>query len=162
MRRTAILVLVVVVAGQAVTAGWRRDGRDRARAADDDRRAVMRAAAAHAINLLSVNHRSIDRDMKRVLTTSTGPEREAHERDARARRESALRNKVVQTGVLRAIGLESMSADRHTADVLVVADAVIRWENGENATPEERFYRWRMRVGKVGGLWLVSESELVP
>ncbi|MEZ0072917.1 hypothetical protein [Planotetraspora sp. GP83] len=162
MRRALIIglaVLVAALAGALVLVGKSRDA---ARAAEDDRQAAVRAAAAHAVDMLSLNHRTVDEDMNRVIATSTGPERERYTANRAALKEATLKNKVVQTGVLRATGLASMGADRQSAEVLIVADAVIHWEDGKNAAPEERFYRWRMKVSKAGGLWLVSQSEAVP
>jgi Mce-associated membrane protein len=65
---------------------------------------------------------------------------------------------VVQTAVLRSVGLVSMRGS--TAEVLVVADVVIRWE-GREEPPQERFYRWKMQVAKVGGAWLVAKEEQI-
>ncbi|MBP2704885.1 hypothetical protein JOL79_13775 [Microbispora sp. RL4-1S] len=157
---TALLTaLVLVLAGLAY---WLNVQLADERALAADREAVVRAAAAHAVALLSVNHRTVDDDLKRALATATGQERADYEKNAPALRATTLEKKVVQTGVLRASALESLSADRRTAEVLIVADAEIHWEDGKKAAPEERFYRWRMKVTEAGGLWLVAAAERVP
>ncbi|WP_203888133.1 hypothetical protein [Planotetraspora kaengkrachanensis] len=161
MRRALVVCLLLVTVALAGAVVWAGRARDAARAVQDDRRSAARAAAVHAVNLLSVDHRTVDDDMKRVLATSTGEEREEYARNEAALKKATIDNKVVQTGVLRATGLASMTGDRRRAEVLIVADAVIDWEDGRNAAPEERFYRWRMEVTKTGGVWLVSKVELV-
>lgn len=155
-RTIGLAVLVVILAGVALQV---RANRDAAQAVAEDRQEAVRAAAAHAVELLSVNHRTIDEDLRRVLVTSTGRERARLVDEQAELKAATLKNKVVQTGVLRASALESV--DGATAQVLIVADAVIHWEDGKNTPPEERFFRWRMKVDKVSGRWLVSESELV-
>ncbi|WP_433499593.1 hypothetical protein ACQP1K_04430 [Sphaerimonospora sp. CA-214678] len=158
-RRVPVIGLVILVVGLAGVALWVRAARDASWEAAQARQAAVRAAAAHAVGLLSLNHRTVDEDLKRVLVTSTGRERERYADGQAALKAATLKNKVVQTGVLRASALESADAGR--ARVLIVADAVIRWEHGEKTAPEERFFRWRMEVSKVSGRWLVSDSELV-
>ncbi|MFC0549462.1 hypothetical protein ACFFHJ_01070 [Planotetraspora thailandica] len=156
-----LIVSFVVAAALAAAAVRLGEARDAAQVLQDAGRVATRAAAAHAVSLLSIDHRTIEADMKRVEATSTGEQREEFIRGEPALRQATLDNKVVQTGALRATGLESMSADRTSAEVLIAADAVIHWEDGRKAAPEERFFRWRMEVSKVGGIWLVSRSELV-
>jgi len=153
-----LAVLAVVLAG---TAYWLRGTLRGAEELAADRQAAVRAAAAHAVSLLSLNHRTFDDDIKRVLATSVGQEREEYAKSSEALKATAVKNKVVQTGVLRGAALASMSGDRRTAQVLIVADAVVRWEDGRKTPPEERFYRWRMEVTRASGLWLVSRSEVV-
>nr|WP_240974149.1 hypothetical protein [Nonomuraea sp. FMUSA5-5] len=136
------------------TGGWiaaqAREEQGRA----DDRQAVLQAAGTHAKNLVSLDYKSADADVRRILTTSTGAARAEYEANAAKLRATTVENKVVQQGVLRATGLVSMSAT--TARVLVVADVEIRWD-GSRSAPQERFYRWQMDLSKAGGAWLVSK-----
>ncbi|MFD9944047.1 hypothetical protein ACFWYW_26495 [Nonomuraea sp. NPDC059023] len=127
-------------------------------ATDDDRAAALDAAGTHAVNLLSLNYKTVDADLGRILATSTGAARAEYTANAARLKETTITNKVVQHGVLRARGLESMTGG--IAKVLVVADVEIRWEGSKNA-PQERFYRWSMDVTKVGGVWLVSKAVQV-
>ena len=159
-RRHVVLTLAaltLVLGGGLV---WIRMDLAEARAALEEREAAMRAAGVHAVALLSVDHRTVDQDIKRILTTSTGEARDANMKDAPALKQATIANKVIQTGVVRSAGLVTMNAERTAADVLVVADAVIRWE-GVKAAPQDRFYRWSMRVSKVGSAWLVARAEQV-
>jgi len=163
-RRTRRLVVMPVLAGLvvALAAGlvWIRIELAAARTAEEEREAALRAAGVHAVSLLSVNHRTVDEDIRRILSTSTGEAKQRHTANAAALKRAAIDTKAIQTGVVRAAGLVSMNAELTSADVLVVADALLWWEGGKPA-PQDRYYRWRMRVSKVGGAWLVSKAEQV-
>ncbi|MFJ2030429.1 hypothetical protein [Streptosporangium sp. NPDC087985] len=156
--RIAGPVLGVLIAVLLAAAFWvGRDLRD-AQAAADDREAAVRAAGAHAVALLSVSHWSVDADLKRILDTSTGAARAKYAGDLGTLRETAIKEKILQTGALRAAGLVSLVGN--TARVMVVGDAVIR-QDGSKKAPREQFSQWNMEVTKAGGVWLVSKAELV-
>ncbi|WP_214414925.1 hypothetical protein [Sphaerisporangium fuscum] len=162
-RRTRLLViaaLLVLVAGLGVA--WVRIGGDldEARSAARDREAAVRAAERYALTLLAVDYRTVDRDVQRVLDSSTGAAKDEYAQQAGNLKAATLRNKVTQTGVVRAAGLVTMNPGRSGARVLVVADSVIRWEGAKTA-PQERFYRWSVEVTKVRGAWWVSKLEQV-
>ncbi|MBB4698459.1 hypothetical protein [Sphaerisporangium siamense] len=162
-RRTRLLVLTalaVLIAGLGVA--WVRVGADldAARAAARDRSAAVQAAERYALTLMAVDHRTLDRDVRRVLDSSVGQARSDYARDVERLKAATLRNKAVQTGVVRAAGLVSIDARGTSARVLVVADSVIRWE-GVKTAPQERFYRWNMEVTKTRGAWWVSKLEQV-
>lgn len=156
--RILIPVLSVLIALLAAAGFWvgvqERDEQARA----DDRQAALAAAGTHAVDVLSLNYRTVDTDVARILATSTGPARAEYASLAGRLKETTVANKVVQQGVLRATGLVSLSGA--SARVLVVADADIHWEgtNGTSTPAPERFYRWQMDLTKVGGVWLVSKA----
>ncbi|MEU0572790.1 hypothetical protein ABZ297_46320 [Nonomuraea sp. NPDC005983] len=152
---TMLVVLAVVLAAGVVWA-YLKDRDAQARA--DDRDAALRAAGNHAVSLLSLNYKTIDADMRRILATSTGGARSAYEANAGRLKETTVANKVIQYGVLRASGMVSQAET--SAQVLVVADVDIRWD-GSKTPAQERFYRWAMDVTKVGGVWLVSKAVQV-
>ncbi|WP_307845204.1 hypothetical protein [Planomonospora sp. ID67723] len=159
LRRLLPWLLGLLIAALAATAFWVGGQLRDAQAAADDREAALRAAGAHAVNLLSVGHRTVDADLRRILDTSTGQARAEYARNAAVLKETTTTGRILQTGALRAVGLVSLEGAK--ARVLVVGDAVVRWDGSENA-PQERFYRWSMEVTKVGQAWLVSKAELVP
>ncbi|WP_433353038.1 hypothetical protein ACQP25_07080 [Microtetraspora malaysiensis] len=170
MRRALIAGLTVLVAGLAAAALWLGAARNAAQQDERDRRAAVRAAAVHAAALLTLDHHTVDQDVARLVATSTGQARDGYVKGRDAMRQTALQREVSQGGVLRAAGLVSMAAGGRSAEVLVVGDALIRWgADGKRGggdlsgagEPEERAYRWRMEVAKVGDRWLVSRAELV-
>ncbi len=156
--KIAGLVLGLLIVALLAAAFWLSGALREAQAAADDREAAMRAAGTHALDLLSVGHRTVDADIKRILDTSTGAARAEYVRTVTTLKETTVKNKVLQTGALRASGLVSLKGG--TARVMVVGDALIRWEGSEQP-PQERFYQWNMEVTKVGTVWLVSKAELV-
>ena len=143
-------MLAVLVGTGVWIAAQARDEQGRA----GDKQAVLLAAGTHAKNLISLDYKTADADVQRILDTSTGAARTEYAANSRKLRSTTVTNKVVQHGVLRATGLVSM-ADA-AAKVLVVADVEIRWD-GSKSAPQERYYRWSMDVTKVGGVWLVSK-----
>ncbi|MER6825815.1 hypothetical protein ABT352_07495 [Streptosporangium sp. NPDC000563] len=151
-------MLGVLIVALLVAAFWIGAALRDAQTAADDRQAALRAAGAHALHLLSVGYRSVDEDIERILDTSTGVARAEYARTAAELKRSTVKDKILQTGALRASGLVSLKGS--TAQVMVVGDAVIRRDGSKDA-PQERFYRWNMEVTKVGGSWLVSQAELV-
>jgi Mce-associated membrane protein len=156
--RIAAPVLGVLIAALLAVAFWVGGDLRDAQAAADDRQAAMRVAGMHAVYLLSVSHQSVDADIKRILDTSTGSARAEYARTSVALKETTVKGKVLATGALRATGLVSLRGT--TAQVMVVGDALVRKDGGENV-PQERFYRWNMEVTKVGGAWLVSKAEVI-
>jgi Mce-associated membrane protein len=158
MKNLAVAVLAVAVLALGGAVYWVSGELREAQAAAQERRAVVEIAGAHAVNLLSVSHQSVDDDIRRVLLTSTGAAKQAWAAGAERLKRTTVADKVVQTAVLRSVGLVSMRGS--TAEVLVVADVVIRWE-GREEPPQERFYRWKMQVAKTGGAWLVAKEEQI-
>ncbi|GII93294.1 hypothetical protein [Sinosporangium siamense] len=149
-------VLITVLIVMAVWLWWQVSA---AQLAADERAKALNAAGAHAVNLLSVSHKTIDEDIKRALSSATGRAKAEFARDSEVLKKTTVDDKILQTAVLRATGL--ITTDGSTARVLVVADSLVRWEDSE-AAPAKRFYRWNMQVTKVGRSWLVSEAERVP
>ncbi|WP_219460509.1 hypothetical protein [Nonomuraea rhizosphaerae] len=151
-----VLVLVVVLLGAAVVFLRQQDVAEQARA--DDRRTALRVAGEHAINLLTLDYKTVDADLNRLLATSTGLARQEYAAGAAALKSETVKDKVVQHGVVRAAAMVSMTGV--TARVLVVADVEIRKEGGK--TPQQDgFYRWSMDMTKVEGAWLVSKAVQV-
>lgn len=155
--RTTWILIPLVVALAAVAAWTFVQLRDE-QALADDRQAALDAAGTHAVDLLSLNYKSVDADLARILATSTGPARAEYAANAVKLKDTTVANKVVQNGVLRSAGLVSLA--NGTAKVLVVADVDIRWE-GADTPAQKRFYRWSMDLTKVGGAWLVSKAVQV-
>ncbi|WP_049563276.1 hypothetical protein [Nonomuraea sp. SBT364] len=160
-------LLAAAVALLAAALAWLVVQDRDAQAAWDDRQAVLLAARTHAVNLLSLDHETIDADVARILATSTGAARAEYEAGADKLKSTTKADKVVQEGVVRATGLVSIDGDAGgdgddggTARALVVADVEIRWD-GSDSPPQERFYRWQMDLAKVKGVWLVSKAVQV-
>lgn len=72
MRRALTAGLVLLVVALALTVRHLAQARTEALATAEDGEMAVRAAAAHAVSLMSIDHRRIDDDIKRALATSTG------------------------------------------------------------------------------------------
>src|SRR5690606_41929280 len=124
MARVAVLVLAVLTALLAAAAVWLGgQGRD-AQARADDREAALRAASTHAMNLLSLNHETVDADVHRILTSSSGAASAAYEAAADEPVRTTREHKAVQEGAGGAGGLEALSGGRGLA--LGVGDGASR------------------------------------
>ncbi|MEW9554375.1 hypothetical protein [Nonomuraea sp. NPDC050783] len=156
--RIVIVVLGAMLAALVATGAWiaaeAREEQGRA----GDREAVLAAAGAHARNLVSLDYRTVEADLRRILDTSTGAARAEYVAAAARLKSTTVRDKVVQTGVLRATGLVSLTGTK--ARALAVADVEIHWD-GSGSPSQERYYRWSMELDKVGGVWLVSKAVQV-
>lgn len=152
--RILIVALSVTLALLVAAGVWISLQSREVQAEADDRQGALLAAGTHAKNLISLDYKSADADVKRILDTCTGGARADYEAVVDKLKSTTIANKVIQHGVLRATGLVSMKGA--TATVLVVADAEIRWD-GSKSAPQERFYRWSMDVTKARGAWLVSK-----
>ncbi|NAS25493.1 hypothetical protein GT755_27900 [Herbidospora sp. NEAU-GS84] len=154
----ALLALVLLL---GAAAGWVWTLRASALAREADEADAVAAASTHAVSLMSLDHRTFDTAFRGVVSTSTGETRARYERDQVAAREAVMKDKVLQTGVLRGAGLASMNAEGTRAQVLVVADVLVDFTGRKDDRLEDRFYRWRMDLAKENGRWLVANAELV-
>lgn len=110
--RIAGPLLGVLIAVLLAAAFWVGATLRDAQTAADDRQAALRAAGAHAVHLLSVGYRSVDEDIGRILGTSTGVARAEYARTAAELKRSTVKDKILQTGALRASGLVSLRGAR--------------------------------------------------
>ncbi|MFI7705628.1 hypothetical protein [Nonomuraea sp. NPDC049480] len=146
---------LAVLAGSGVwIAAQARDEQGRA----GDKEAALLAAGAHARNLISLDYRTVEADLQRIVDTSTGAARAEYVATADKLKSTTVQSKVVQHGVLRATGLVSLAGTK--AKVLAVADVEIRWDGSKNP-PQARYHRWSMDLDKIGGVWLVSKAVQV-
>jgi Mce-associated membrane protein len=123
-----------------------------------DRRAeVLHAARQQAVNFTTLDHRTLDRDLRRVLDGSTGSFRAEFAAGTTDLRGLVTANKAVSRGEVLEAGI--VSADDDSARVLVVADSTVT--NTASEQPERRHYRIQMDLQRSGGRWLVSDLTFV-
>jgi Mce-associated membrane protein len=144
------LALVVLLAATAVLLGVRARGEDRAESA---RSAALAAAEAHAVTLLSYDHRHLDRDFARAGKVLTGSFAEDYARTTRqVVRPSAEEVKAVVTAEVASASVVRASANR--AVVLLFVDQTTTSTRLEG--PKVDLNRVRMTLVRSGGQWLVS------
>lgn len=118
---------------------------------------VLQAARQHAVNFTTLDYRTLDRDLERVLRGATGQFRSEFEAGTTNLSELVTANKGVSEGEVLEAGIVSDDAD--SARVLVVADSTVT--NTAGPAPRPRYYRMQMDLVLVRGRWLVSDLQFV-
>jgi Mce-associated membrane protein len=159
-RATAILLVVVSVllAGTSAALGWtvvahKRDSNQ----LRDAREAALTAARQEIVNLDSLDHATIDRDLKRVVDGATGDFKAQFTRAQGDLKALTVQRKSVSTG--KVLWAAIVRADTDTATVLIAADRTVK----DASDPEGGVAhdRWRVDLEKHGGRWLVADLEAV-
>ena len=130
-----------------------------AAAADRDasREAVLRAAHQHVMNFTTIDHRTLDRDLRRVLRGSTGDFHKEFKAGTADLSSVLTGSEAVSNGEVLEAGL--VSADADSARVLVVADSTVR--NTASTEPQKRHYRMQLDLVVDDGRWLVSDLRFL-
>lgn len=154
-RAVALLsLLCLVLAATAVGLGLAlREQREEQRA----RAAALAAARQEAVNLTSIDHRQLDRDLQRVLDGATGAFKEDFAARSDDLRQLLTENQVVSEGSVLEAGLVRASGRRATA--LVVVDSTVR--NTAETEGSTRNYRVQVDLVRNGSRWLVSSLQFV-
>ena len=144
----AVLAVAVVLATQLQDA----------RAEDQRREAILQAARQQGVNITTLDHRSVDKDLKRVLDLSTGTFRTEFQAGTKDLTDLVVKNKAVSTGEVLAAGI--VTADSDSARVLVVADSTVS-NSANSAQKQVRHYRMQLDLVRRGDRWLTSTLTFV-
>lgn len=128
-----------------------------ARTRDDQRDAILHAARQQAVNFTTLDYRTMDRDLKRVLDGSTGDFRKEFEAGTKDLKDLVAKNQAVSQGDVLEAGIVTSDAD--SARVLVVADSTVT--NTNSNQPQKRHYRIQMDLVRERSRWLVSDLQFV-
>lgn len=139
--RAALAISVVAIVALGSAAGWLgyRIIDDRRTQAQQNE--FVQAARQAAINLATINHTTVDADIKRILDSTTGPFHDDFANRSQTFAEVVKQAQSTSQGTVSSAGLESRDGD--TAQVLVVMSVSM---SGVGA-PEQGPLSWRMRVG---------------
>lgn len=148
---TAVALALTVLGGLFGVQAWQGD-REEAR-----RHAALQAARQVALNLTTINHKTAEGDLQRLLDSSTGQFRKEFSDRSQSFVDVVRQAKVVTTGNVVAAGVESMKADSVRALVAVHGEV----ENTAAKQGQPRDYRLRITVTRVDGRWLASNVEFV-
>lgn len=149
---TVLAVAVVVLTGAF---GWNLYQQHRSDAA---RGAAIRAAKATVIAMMSVSAATVDRDMRRVLATSTGTFAEQYKANESQVRSAITENKVRARGTVLYAAVTSLDVGK-SATVYLAADTVVHNVSAPKGTKTHS--RVRATVADVHGTWLVSKIVFV-
>lgn len=139
-------VAVAIVAGAAtmaallLLAGWLAYDGHRHQQADRQRNLYIEVAKQGAINLTTINYAEVDKDVQRILDSSTGTFHADFQHRAQPFIDVVKQVQSVSTGTVTAAGLESQNADQ--AQVLVSVAVKTASAGAQQQAPR----RWRMRI----------------
>lgn len=149
----AVLVATGVVA-LAVIVGLQTRG-DVAQA--HARQAALQAARVAAANLTTIDYRSANRDLGRIISGSTGALRAQFESQRSQFPAVLQKEKSVSTGTVLASALDTLRGGR--AVVLVAVDATVSNAASAKAGSQTlvKHYRMVMKLQRTHGRWLVAD-----
>ncbi len=152
----ALSVFVVALAAATVVFGlrWRND-----HAADARRNDAVAAARQVALNLTSINSKTADADVDRLISGATGDFRSLFTQNLDSYVDIVKQNQVVTTGQVTEAGVQDINAN--TAHIILAVQSTVR--NTAVPNGEVRTYRMALQMEHHGnGSWLVSRVDFVP
>ncbi|WP_396919698.1 serine/threonine-protein kinase [Mycolicibacterium sp.] len=148
----AILTLVAGAAGALIMNSHRETA-----PATPNWQPYVDAASQFAVDLTSIDYRTIDRDIQKILDNSTGD----FHRDFTDRRESfaevTRQAQSQSTGTVTGAGLESVSGDQATTLVAVT----VKTTTGPTSEPSPRNWRMRITMARTGSDYKATNVEFV-
>lgn len=146
-----VLIGALVAAG---IAGWRWNER---RQLDQAHTAAVAAARQFAVDFVSISAATVDKDIERVTSFSTGDFHDEYTRGRAQVRAAVVDNGVQSAGTVLRAAL--VSGDRDSAVVLVAVDANVKNVKAPQGRPSH--YRIKVDLVKEDDRWLVSRLEFV-
>lgn len=121
------------------------------------RQDVLHAARQESVNLFSLDYRTLDRDIDRILGGATGKFRSDFASRTKFVEQYLPKAKSVSSAKVHSAGLVSMDED--SAEALVVADARVR--KADQKQDLDLHYRLSLTLERHGERWLVSQIRYV-
>lgn len=153
-RITALILVLVTVASGYAGYSWNEARLLKAAKAD-----ALNTARQFAVDFVSINAATVDRDLSRVTLAATGEFGEEYQRGMPTVRAAVLENKVEAGGTVLRAAL--VSADADSAVALVAVDATVK----NVKTPEGRTAHYRIQLDLVleegSDRWRVSKLQFV-
>lgn len=154
-----LLWALTVVALVAAVALGATKGRDWYTAQQTDRANAEAVAAARqlAVNFVTINHATVDKDTARVKAGATGGFLESYSSSVEELKKLIVQNKSVSTVERTEVALVSGDLDSAVTLVGVVAPT----KNTAVPNGEKKTYRMRFELRKVNDAWKVGNLEFV-
>lgn len=155
--RIAVAVLAVILAGALGAGGYAGWKHYQHRQDEQARNAAVSAAKTTVSNFMSISTKSVDHDLKRVLTGATGDFKTQFKNGMGQTKTAVVENKVTAKAHVLWAGV--VTSKRRSATVLVAMDATVKNTNA----PKGRLAHYRVKVtmAEQNGRWLVSELQFV-
>lgn len=155
-RVLALLCVVLLAACVALGIVLKSHLSDRS-ALSDARDSALAAARQEIVNLDSLDHRSIDAGLKRVIDGATGTFKDQFTRAQADLKSLVSQRQSVSSGTVLSAGV--VRADTNSATVLVAVDRTVK--DSTSAAGAVAHDRWRIDLEKHDGRWLVSDLQPV-
>jgi Mce-associated membrane protein len=157
-QRPVIAVGVLIGVALAGLTGWLGYRAHESQAAEDQSNLFVQVARQGALNLTTIDHAEVDKDVQRILDTATGNFFDDFQKRSPAFVQVVKAAQSKSVGSVTEAGLESV--DGHEGQVLVAVTV----QTSTAAAAEQRPRSWRMRihVEKVNDSAKVSNVEFVP
>lgn len=107
-----------------------------------------------AVDLMSLNYETADRDAERIINGSTGQFQKDFIEQREEFKKTAVDSRVVTTATVNAAALDSFDEDNQTARVLIVATT-------KQTDQEPRAWRLQLTIEKQGDGYKASTAEFV-
>jgi Mce-associated membrane protein len=121
----------------------------------------LAVARQEAVNFFSLDHRTADRDVKRVLALATGDFREEYEQRSAEIISGMQEKKLAVAASVPDDGVALEFLDDRSARVLVSVDVVTMNPADATKQPAPERYRTRLTLELRDGAWLVSGLDQV-
>lgn len=125
---------------------------------DATRREVLAAATAFGRAFLNVDHRTVDADTTEILDLTTGGFHDLYAAGLDDLRSLTRAQETTLTGEVWAAGLVELDGDRA---LVVAATSGTATSKGTGGQEQERDYRVRLTLDRVGEEWLTSDLQYV-
>lgn len=151
-----VSTLLIIASGAATGVMWWQHRQ----AVDDRHHSLEFAGAARqgVTDLMSLNFGNAKDDVQRLINDTSGDFR----KDLESHRDDFITavqdSKVITTGLVKAVAVQSLSAD--SATVLVAASSKVANATGESQ--EQRTWRVTVTLTRVGGQLKMSKVEFMP
>lgn len=157
--RLAITVGIGMTLAVASLAGWLGVSASRHQTSDNARHLFIEVAKQGAVNLTTVSYTEVDKDVQRILESSTGVFHDDFQHRSQPFIDVVKQVRSTSTGTVTEAGLESEDGDQ--AQVLVAVE-VKTATNGAAPPQQPRNWRMRITVQKVDAGVKVSNVQFVP
>jgi Mce-associated membrane protein len=157
--RIALFALLVVLALLIGLGVWM--GRDvlQERRADEHRQMVVGVARQAALNLTTIDHVSVDSDVRRIIESSTGPFHDDFESRSDVFVQAVIQAQSKSEGSVTEAGLESQDGE----DSQVLVSVAVKTSIAGVQEPQPRAWRMRVTVTESGDQSAkVSNVQFVP
>lgn len=123
----------------------------------DTRDEILQAARQVGLNLMSMDHRTIEKDTQRVLSGSTGTFKDQYAAQTKTFIDEITKNQA--TSQAQVLGAGVTDYDEDSAEVIVAVSAVVTSPAVPTGAP--RNMRFLIEMSRVDGKWLASKFGVI-